>query len=413
MKMAYRNRGVASESDQSENDNIYNEVRLLAYKFDDILRKDYYSITDLKWLMGVAPPEIVLGRGKDGKVITYPAREMLIKWHNAWIQYKEGKLPSNPLLDPKAKEGLDRIAQFVREQKAKEYGIWGATLLRSHGIITFDYEDYHPYFFLKWAGNYRKKPIDYGGNVAIIYGTQGSGKTSKALKFFVEGAIAEGIKVIGNIQIEDDLEGYTYATRESDILLAAISNAMKGLPSISIKDEQQLAGFDKTHTSTIDNQEDDAIIRLLRKLKLSEVRIWHEERKIATSVLGSVRLMIQCYGGTEEKQAPMRRKATFKILKDGNIEQQFDIDGIPNTTLKYKTDDPAPFIMDISITQIYHFLAKVMSETTNEKNHYELLRDEILVHRKFYDETGKRVERKTMDEFQKWRNKQPDVKKDV
>jgi len=131
-------------------------------------------------------------------------------------------------------------------------------------------------------------------------------------------------------------------------------------------------------------------------------------------------MMIQCYGGTEEKQPPMRRKATFKILKDGNIEQQFDIDGIPNTTLKFKTDDPAPFIMIISITQIYQYLARIMGETTNEKSHYELLRDEILVHRKFYDETGKRVERKTLDEFEKWRkgqeqkeNKQPDAKQDV
>jgi len=205
-------------------------------------------------MMGVAPPKIVLVEGQDGKVITYPAREMLIKWHNAWMQYKQGKIPSNPLLNPMVKEKFDGISKFVRGDKAKEYGIMGAALLRPHSIMTFDYEDYHPYFFLKWAGNYRKKPIDYGGNVCIIYGTQGSGKTSKALRFFVEGAISEGIKAIGNIQIEDDLEGYTYATRESDILLAAISNAMKGLPSIAIKDEQQLAGFDKTHTSTVDNQ---------------------------------------------------------------------------------------------------------------------------------------------------------------
>jgi len=420
MKMSFQNRGARSESDHPDYDNIYNEVRLLGYKFEDFLRKDVLSIKDLKWLMGVAPPEIVLVKGQEGKDITYPIRKMLIDWHNAWMQYKEGKIPSNPLLDPMAKEWLDRIAQFVREDKAKQYGIMGATLLRPHSILTFDYDDYHPYFFLKWAGNYRKKPIDYGGNVCIIYGTQGSGKTSKALRFFVEGAISEGIKTIGNIQIEDDLEGYTYATRESDILLAAISNAMKGLPSIAIKDEQQLGGFDKTHTSTIDNQEDDAIIRLTRKLKLSEVRIWHEERKISAAVVGSTKMMIQCYGGTEENQAPMRRKATFKILKDGNIERQFDIEGIPNTTLRYKTDDPAPFIMDISITQIYQFLARIMGETTNEKSHYELLRDEILIHKKFYDETGKRVERKTLDEFSKWReeqkqkeNKQSDVKQDV
>jgi len=62
--------------------------------------------------------------------------------------------------------------------------------------------------------------------------------------------------------------------------------------------------------------------------------------------------------------------------------------------------------MDISITQIYQYLARIMGETTNEKSHYELLRDEILVHRKFYDETGKRVERKTLDEFAKWREEQ-------
>jgi len=241
--------------------------------------------------------------------------------------------------------------------------------------------------------------------VCIIYGTQGSGKTSKALKLFVENAIPEGIKVMGNIQIEDDLEGYTYVTRESEILLNAISNAMKDEPSLVIKDEQQLGGFDKTHTTTIDNQEDDAIIRLTRKLKLSEVRIWHEERKIATSVLGSVRMMIKCYGGTEEKAKPLRRKATFINMKDGTQDSSFDVEGIPNTSLKFKTDDPAPFIMDISITHIYQYLARIMGQTSNEKSHYEKLRDEVLIHKKFYDETGKRVDRKTLKEFQNWREK--------
>jgi len=370
--------------------------------------------------MCVSHPEIPLARGKDGRPILYPARKMLIGWHDAWMQYKQGQRSSDPLLNPMVNEWLDRIAQFIREGKARKYGSIGAALLRTHSILTFDYEDYHPCFFLKWTGNYRKNPIDYGGNVCIIYVTQGSGETSKALRFFVEGAISEGIKVIGNIQIEDDMEGYTYATRESDIFLAAISNAMKGLPSIAIKNEQQLGGFDKTHTSTVDNQEDDAIIRLTRKLKLSEVRTWHEERKISAAMVGSTKMMIQCYGKREENQAPMQRKATFKILKDGNIEQQFDIDGIPNTTLKFKTDEPAFFIMGISITKIYKFLAKVMGETTNEKSHYELLRDEIIVHRKFYDKTGKRVERKTLSEFENWRkvqeqkeNKQPDAKQEV
>jgi len=421
MKMSFQNRGARSESDHPEYDNIYNEVRLLGYEFENFVRKDVHSIKDLEWLMGVAPPEVPLARGKDERMIPYPIRRALMNLHDAWIKYQKGLAPSDPLLDFEVNKDLVRISQWIRQDIADRYGPIGAAMLRTHSILTFDYEDYHPYFFLKWTGNYRKKPIDYGGNVCIIYGTQGSGKTSKALRFFVEGAISEGIKAIGNIQIEDDLEGYMYATRESDFLLAAISNAMKGLPSIAIKDEQQLAGFDKTHTSTIDNQEDDAIIRLTRKLKLSEVRIWHEERKISAAVVGSTKMMIQCYGGTEERQASMRRKATFKILKDGNIERQFDIDGIPNTTLRYKTDDPAPFIMDVSITQIYQFLAKVMGETTNEKSHYELLRDEILVHRKFYDETGKRAERKTLDEFEKWRkkqqqpeeNEQPDAKQDI
>ena len=380
----------------------------LGQEYERMINKDFYTGEDIRKMFRLVPPEIQYYETTTEKgrfVVNYPAHVVLTNWLNAWIDYKEGRRPDNPLNSWKVTMKLKQLLEMGRRQKAEELGAVGLPILHSYSNITFDYEDYRPSVFLKWTGNYKKKPLDYGGNVCIIYGTQGSGKTSKALKLFVENAIPEGIKVMGNIQIEDDLEGYTYVTRESDILLNAISNAMKDEPSLAIKDEQQLGGFDKTHTTTVDNQEDDAIIRLTRKLKLSEVRIWHEERKIATSVMGSVRMMIKCYGGTEEKAKPLRKKATFINVKDGTQESSFDVDGIPNTSLRYKTDDPAPFIMDISITLIYQYLAKIMSETANEKNHYELLRDEILVHRKFYDETGKRVDRKTFNEFQKWREK--------
>ena len=407
------------DREDKNNGTNFNSVNLnlsavnLGQDYERMLNKDFYTGEDIRKMFRLIPPEIQYyeATSEKGKFeVNYPAHAVLTNWLNAWIAYKEGRRLDNPLNSWKVTVKLKQLLEMGRRQKAEELGAMGLAILHSYSNITFDYLDYRPRVFLKWTGDYEKRPLDYGGNICIIYGTQGSGKTSKALKLFVENAIPEGIKVMGNIQIENDLDGYTYVTRESEILLNAISNAMKDEPSLVIKDEQQLGGFDRTHTTTIENQEDDAIIRLTRKLKLSEVRIWHEERKIASSVLGSVRMMVKCYGGTEEKAKPLRRKATFINMKDGTQDSSFDVEGIPNTSLKFKTDDPAPFIMDVSITHIYQYLAKIMGQTTNEKSHYEKLRDEILIHKKFYDETGKRVDRKTLKEFQNWReeNKLPE-----
>jgi len=407
------------DREDKNNGTNFNSVNLnlsavnLGQDYERMLNKDFYTGEDIRKMFRLIPPEIKYYEANSEKgrfVVNYPAHAVLTNWLNAWIAYKEGRRLDNPLNSWKVTVKLKQLLEMGRRQKAEELGAVGLAILHSYSNITFDYEDYRPRVFLKWAGDYEKRPLDYGGNVCVIYGTQGSGKTSKALKLFVEDAIPEGIKVMGNIQIENDLEGYTYVTRESEILLNAISNAMKDEPSLAIKDEQQLGGIDRTHTTTIENQEDDAVIRLTRKLKLSEVRIWHEERKIASSVLGSVRMMVKCYGGTEEKAKPLRRKATFINVKDGTQDSSFDVEGIPNTSLKFKTDDPAPFIMDVSITHIYQYLAKIMGQTANEKSHYEKLRDEILIHKRFYDETGKRVDRKTLKEFQNWReeNKLPE-----
>ena len=410
---------LTHDREDKNNGTNFNSINLnlsavnLGQDYERMLNKDFYTGEDIRKMFRLIPPEIQYYETTTEKgkfIVNYPAHAVLTNWLNAWIAYKEGRRLDNPLNSWKVTMKLKQLLEMGRRQKAEELGAVGLAILHSYSNITFDYEDYRPRVFLKWTGDYEKRPLDYGGNVCIIYGTQGSGKTSKALKLFVENAIPEGIKVMGNIQIENDLEGYTYVTRESEILLNAISNAMKDEPSLAIKDEQQLGGIDRTHTTTIENQEDDAVIRLTRKLKLSEVRIWHEERKIASSVLGSVRMMVKCYGGTEEKAKPLRRKATFINVKDGMQDSSFDVEGIPNTSLKFKTDDPAPFIMDVSITHIYQYLAKIMGQTANEKSHYEKLRDEILIHKRFYDETGKRVDRKTLKEFQNWReeNKLPE-----
>ncbi len=384
------------------------DIERLGFDYDELLNKDFFTGDDIRKMFRLVPPKIFYYENTTDKgkiVVEYPAHLVLTNWRNAWLDYKEGKRPDNPLDNPRVVEHFKDIIEMGRRQVAEKLGPLGPALLHSHGNITFDFDDYHPRFFLKWAGNYKTKPLDYGGNICIIYGTQGSGKTSKALKLFVEGGVSEGIEVMGNIQLQEgeEYEGYTYVTRESDILLRAIQNAMRGVPSLAIKDEQQLGGFDKTHTTTIENQEDDALIRLTRKLKLSEVRIWHEERKFSAGVIGSAKMLIKCYGGTEKGSEHLRKRATFINMRDGVEISRYDITGIPNTSIRYKSDDPAPFIMDISITQVYQYLARVMPETNNDKSHLELLRDEILLHRRFFDETGKRVERKTLKEFEKWR----------
>lgn len=384
------------------------DIERLGFDYDNLLNRDFYTGEDIRKMFRLVPPKIFYyeENTKGGLLrVDYPAHYVLTNWRNAWLDYKMGKRDDNPLLKEEVTEHFKDMLEMGRRQYAEKLGALGPALLRTHGNITFEFNDYHPRFFLKWTGNYKKKPLDYGGNICIMYGTQGSGKTSKAVKLFIEDAIEEGIEPIGNIQMEQgsEVEGFVYVTRESDLLLRSIRNAKRGIPSIGIKDEQQLGGFDATKTGTLENQEDDAIVRLTRKIKLSEVRIWHERRKFSAAAVGSARLLIKCYGGTEEREAPLRKKATFINMRDGVEVNRYDIEGIPNTDIKYKSDDPAPFTMDISITHVYQYLARVMEQTSNSTTHLDLLQREISLHRSFYDETGKRVDKKTMKEFEDWR----------
>jgi len=424
--MAKKTVNTSEQGDNSNsNSTTVNRSSLvrLARDYETMLQKDFFTGEDMRRIISLVPDMIEYYKNSNSRGVVdvkIPAWEEATKFQTLYRNYELGLIDKNPLADKAVVDKWKSLIQMGRRKTAESYGVYGAEILASYGNITFDFRDYHPWFFLKWAGQYTSKidaksqtakASDYGGQLCIIVGPKGSGKTNFATLAFIDFASREGIQSLGNILLApgEDVEGYTYVTRESDMYLKSIHNAMQGIPTLGIIDENKLSGLDSSNVNTREGKEDSATEMLTRKIKLSRVRIWQEEKDFASLPLASLRLIIKKYGGTSSLDQAKRSRATFIWYSNGEEESRYDIEGIPSTRIKYMSDDPAPYVIDISITTVYKFLADVLPEARTTKSHLEALATEIVLHKEFYDKYNTRVydkgdkADKIMEKFRKFR----------
>lgn len=307
------------------------------------------------------------------------------------------------------------VARAVRATgtgNTQVYNPLGAIIMTKHSETSSDYRRFSDYMFLEWTGQYevpkglkkRPKRLDYGGNVMLLMGTQGSGKTDFAC-LLAEKAMKADIEVISNIEltaaVRNDYDKYHFVTRVSQLYFEAIKNVKLGLPSLAIIDEVALNAQGKQDTSTLEVKDTDKMLRISRKLMMSMAFIIHEARQVATLMEGSTKVMVEKYGSTEN---PSRRTEAKIIEYDKGTPVRAElIRNIPKTNLEFKTGALASYKGDLSITTVFYEIADFLESHPNDDEQYDEINRVISAHRNFYDQEGMVVHYKDKNAMKKYK----------
>jgi hypothetical protein len=305
--------------------------------------------------------------------------EMYKSWKN-WNDngvYTPTQIQQNILNDPKivADLKLRYLYGFEKTIKNLHPDVYNAVLsYKKPNYMPFDY--YSDKFWLHWAT---------GGTSGIISGLKGSGKTSFAL-LLAEIAKRYGKIVLTNIRIVDkDWEdSYFYSFSQlmeklCDKALHIYEERQKGhdIPGILIIfDEMTVAGVRKKKAMSGKSLNIDEFDRLTRKFYADSLYIWHYEREIPTDIMDSVNFLAHKFGGTTSSGTRRRKTGMFTFI-EGNNREIYYIKEIPNTNLKYITEDSAFFKMDIKMSIIVDRLQDIEQEYRDAADEFRMIRDVV------------------------------------
>ena len=245
-----------------------------------------------------------------------------------------------------------------------------------------------PPFWTRWAGG---SGISEGGEIGVILGNKGSGKTDFALTL-ADVFMKDGWKFASNVSIKD-LE-YDYVTSFSQLLKTLAMNAYLKKKTFVVIDELAVAGMRRQRTMSGKSLNMEDLFRITRKLDTTMVLIWHYDKDITTELNETMSFIVRKQGGVNSPAG--RRKAEI-IFKIGDTSEFFVIDDIPKTDFDYQTNDLAPFSTDIKLSEIVDNIVRMEHEDP-ERNIYKDIIDYI-------EELQK--------ERQQEENKQPDAKQDT
>ncbi len=204
------------------------------------------------------------------------------------------------------------------------------------------------------------------GNDGYVYGPKGTGKTD-FMCLLAQLFIAQGGTVVSGIPLTHEAERYIYATRGTQLLRTSCELALEGIPSFVLFDE----GF--VHSSG-ERPLDTEVMnvrqfgRVFRKLGIAS--LWGSQRE--SDILKDIR-----------KDAAIRVSKRSKVKKDhahvqiqGETSQALPTLGekvrilefadfvkwIPATSLPFRTEAIATFVMDFEPSQLMNYLADLPME---------------------------------------------------
>jgi len=248
--------------------------------------------------------------------------------------------------------------------------------------LKFSY--FSPQFWTRWAGG---NGTSEAGEVGVMFGNKGSGKTDFALKL-AEMFVKDGWKFASNIQVKN-ME-YHYTISLSQLLKVLAMNADSGKRTFAVIDELAVAGVKRQRTMSGRNLNLEDFFRITRKLDASIVLIWHYPKDETLEVQLTQSFKVFKHGGVNSPNGRGSADISFKI---GDTSEYYYVSDIPKTGLEYQTNDLAPFFMDIDLRELLDNIV------VTEREHPEsnIFRDII----EFIDE---------LHEKQQEQNEQPDAK---
>ncbi len=199
--------------------------------------------------------------------------------------------------------------------------------------LTF--QDVSPYFFLK---------AFYGWAFGVECGNPGSGKTDWACKI-IEMALELGFAVVTNIQLTVVPKGVKYITSLKQVLETALDNLFKGKLTIAVLDELAQY-FNKKQSMKKTFVDMEKLIFLFRKFGCNLISILQLPKDIPTVI-------------EQFSSVYFQKLSREKLLFKRGVNEAFIIKEVPGTKLKFKTHDPASFIIDVDVDALHGYVASL------------------------------------------------------
>ena len=392
------------------NEELVLNVRSIAAEYDRLLNQMYFTFDDLismfKLMMTPSLPFTEAGKFSTS-IATYPQLNALkleyMKYEKA---KKEGILIQNPLANESTVNDLKILLNMARNYYAQKLpgALSSIILKRATESNAVSYDMYSHKFYLGWAGDYTSRPPDFGGRIAVVTGTQGSGKTNFVLDID-ELALEQGIDVISNIQLLQDYpEVYHFVSRSSDMYIKAVENALHNTPSLGNIDEALLAGLSKQEGTTIELMDLDKTIRIMRKIMFSPIYLLHENRVVASAMQNSTGISFHKYGSTANKSG--RQNAAVTIYGEENHKPTYTyLTNIPKTHWSFNSSQLANYTDDISMSTVYADLTQFEEEVHDPRSQFRYLIQLLIEYQEFFKKTKMKAyhrDRKSMKLFREF-----------
>lgn len=349
---------------------IYNsyEISKALYELrDDIMHKviltydDFVRVTN--FLMEVETKngekinprfELDLDKGKDGK-----ARPI--------FSYTPDQI-QDFLSDP-------GISGYWKAQFDFAYGKWlerfpnyvQAQVLAHRKREYIDFRKLSGYFWTWWM---------QGGETGILNGFKGSGKNAFALLIAHEALKAdEKLRLATNTMIKEENFEYQTFTTIGEWLYVILQNAAEGYRTLSIPDELTMAGVRRKQTMAKTTLTLDAIDRGTRKADDDNLYIWHFETEVPNEFLAAA--IFKGYKFGSKSQPKQRTKGRF-TFRDGTKESITHVKNIPDSPIKFLSEDFPTFVLDIDFGAVMALWSKEEHKGGERKEMFSRLAEIVL-----------------------------------
>lgn len=207
------------------------------------------------------------------------------------------------------------------------------------------FDNYSDRFWMQWASGGTSELAD-AGEVGVLLGAKGSGKTSFAL-LMAEIFQRNGWSVISNIVT--DSQNFQIFSTFSQMVRLILLNAMKNVRTFAMIDELKVGGMRRKRAMAGETMNMEDLSALTRKFGCSMLLIWHYDEDITTEVMKSASFIVTKHGNV--RQPRLRGEMLVEFIGNKG-SRPYLINRVPNTNLAYETSQISPFVTDIGIRDI-------------------------------------------------------------
>jgi len=294
------------------------EAKSLASKVYNELGRDDLDVDDFITLLGVCPPSKKIDQ-EYATLLTY-------------------RYEGRDLKDPKdSAEKLRLTALIYTGFKEFMFNLDALSLIAGMNFDT-DQRFINYNIFNQDAFTYK---VEDGGKFILISGNLGTGKTHLASLLGDNSINSKKLHVLTNINFLEELQMIKKIYCTSDLLIEGLKLYLQGKRWVAILDESGVWQHKQDH-ATRKNIEWDKLYRLIRKFGGSMIFIDQKRTGFTGTLKEFATVHLHKY-----------KKSSMKVdIIDPSLKAHHYIRGIPDTPLKFDTNDIAFFVHDIELKDV-------------------------------------------------------------